>query len=492
MEAIHLKTVDPISQDLLRSAVKRGIKLNWERYERLQPQDGFLRLGLSCPYGCMQGPCRIDPFGRGPDRGLCGLDRDGMVAAFLLRLSLQGALEALNDKMPESALSEIKWPSPLNRMATRALKNLGDTPLTPREIFHSAFLLQRPMESPEYLIQQALRLGVLTMILSKQENASRKTSQSLHVKVGYGLLSEDKVFIGVVGQPSQKFVASLQKEASRKASLPIQLISLGDWIPMEGGFLPFGCTSGEAELLLSSGNIHLLLAGPKTDPSLLELCRSLEIPLVMVQDAPKASEVLRLARQYYSTRSQMKFVLDRSLVGEGKVIMDGQELKNLLMKGSSTKVALVVGSDTPQYPMGWFPVELTTALLGKNYRVAAWGDAALWMIKNGLASEEHHSVVTLLDENQGPLLIVKALATAGKIKDLRGICFTGLKTCCDFAMALGLASLGLKVCVAVPLPLWGSEKVRSLLSERFAAVGGRMTHFDHPVGLQEILEWFSK
>jgi hydroxylamine reductase (hybrid-cluster protein) len=59
-------------------------------------------------------------------------------------------------------------------------------------------------------------------------------------------------------------------------------------------------------------------------------------------------------------------------------------------------------------------------------------------------------------------------------------------------MALGLASLGLKVCVAVPLPLWGSEKVRSLLSKRFAAVGGGMTHFDHPVGLQEILEWFSK
>ena len=95
METIHFKTVDPVSQDLLRGASQKGLGLNWERYEKQQPQDGFLRLGLSCPYGCMQGPCRIDPYGRGADRGICGLDRDGMAAAFLLRLALQGVMETM-------------------------------------------------------------------------------------------------------------------------------------------------------------------------------------------------------------------------------------------------------------------------------------------------------------------------------------------------------------------------------------------------------------
>ena len=33
METIHLKTVDPISQELLRPASQRGIRINWERYE---------------------------------------------------------------------------------------------------------------------------------------------------------------------------------------------------------------------------------------------------------------------------------------------------------------------------------------------------------------------------------------------------------------------------------------------------------------------------
>ena len=48
MESIHVKTVDPVGQELLRGAAAKGLDLGWERYERLQPQDGFLRTGLSC------------------------------------------------------------------------------------------------------------------------------------------------------------------------------------------------------------------------------------------------------------------------------------------------------------------------------------------------------------------------------------------------------------------------------------------------------------
>jgi len=492
MENIHYKSVDPISQNLLRLAAQKGIKLNWERYERLQPQDGFLRLGLSCPYGCMQGPCRIDPFGRGPDRGLCGLDRDGMVAAFLLRLSLHGTLETLSTKVPKNPISKKSWPPPLDGIATRALKNLGDKPLSLQEIYHSASLLQRPMESPDQLIQQALRLGILTILLMEQRKPSGKASKRLHSKVGYGLLSKSKVFIGVVGHPPSKLVSSLLKETSHKASPSVQLLSLGDWIPANGSFLPFACTSGEAELLLSSGNIHLLLAGPTADPSLLELCQILKLPIVTSKDPPKAKDILSLARQHFSTRSQERVVFDPSLVGEGQVTTSVIELKKVIEKSSFDKVALLGGSDTTQQPMGWLPVEVANALFGEDYLVASWGDAALWMIKNGLTSEKRDSAVTILDQKQGPLLALKALAAAGKLEHLKGVCFTGLKACQDLAMALGLASLGVKVCVAVPLPLWGSENVRNLLGEKLKAVNTTLTHFDHPVHVQEILEWFSK
>jgi hypothetical protein len=158
METIHFKTVDPVSQELLRDASRKGIRLNWERYEKQQPQDGFLRLGLCCPYGCMQGPCRIDPFGRGAQNGICGLDRDGMVAALLLRLALQGALETAAE-YPGACDAKIGWSAPLASRAAAALKQTGGDFLSPAEILESALLLSRPSASPKALIHQAIRLG---------------------------------------------------------------------------------------------------------------------------------------------------------------------------------------------------------------------------------------------------------------------------------------------------------------------------------------------
>ncbi|MDI7258502.1 MAG: hypothetical protein QME90_01125 [Thermodesulfobacteriota bacterium] len=492
MEAIHLKTVDPISQYLLRSAAQQGTELLWERYEKLQPQDGFLRLGLSCPYGCMQGPCRIDPFGRGSDRGLCGLNKDGMVAAFLLRLTLHGVLELMNDFPNRYILAEKQGPSSLDEMFGRSLKNLGNRPLSLKEIHHSAFLLHRPWVSPEHLVEQALRLGILSLKLSGRGKRTGKVSGKLGCKVGYGLLSGRKIFIGVSGNPSPKLVSSLFKEASRETSPPVQILSLGSWIPLERGFLPFGCTSGEAELLLSCGSIHLLLAGVQTPPSLLEFCGTLKIPFVMAQDGPKGREILGLARQRFSTGPQAEFISDPSLVQESRVAMAVQDLKDHLKTKKFRKLAVVGGSDTPQQPMGWLPVELAKALLGEDYQVAGWGDAALWMMKDGLASKERDNAIAILDEKQGPLLALRALTIARRLEDLKGVCFTGLKSCRDLAVALGLASLGMKVCVADPLPLWGSEKIRNLLAEKMMAAGGGMTHFDHPASPQEILEWFLK
>jgi len=128
-------------------------------------------------------------------------------------------------------------------------------------------------------------------------------------------------------------------------------------------------------------------------------------------------------------------------------------------------------------------VELAKALRAEDHAVASWGDAALWMMKQDLP-------VAILDAQEGPLTAVCALAEEGKLPALKGICFTGLRHVREFTLALGLAALGLKVLIATPLPLWGSERVRYLLRENLSAAGGILTHFDHPVRADEILEWF--
>ena len=251
METIHFKTVDPVSQELLRGASQKGIGLNWERYEKQQPQDGFLRLGLSCPYGCMQGPCRIDPYGRGADHGLCGLDRDGMVAAFLLRLALQGVMETMGVRRGTDQQSdEISWQEPLGKKAALALKQFGGGPLSTREIYESTLLLSRPSATPETLIRQAVRLGILGIGLMEQQRNQDHSSGAMGFRAGYGLLAGDAILIAVSGQIPAALVQSLLKETAGMKNPEVRLISLGDWVPAGKDFLPLVCTSGEAETVL--------------------------------------------------------------------------------------------------------------------------------------------------------------------------------------------------------------------------------------------------
>ena len=196
METIHFKTVDPVSQIFCAMHRKKGIGLNWERYEKQQPQDGFLRLGLCCPYGCMQGPCRIDPFGRGTQSGICGLDRDGMVAAFLLRLSLQGALETMA-LHPGLCNTEIAWSAPLASKAARGSGRDGRPTPPVRGDPRSVRMLARPSAAPETLIRQAIRLGLLGVGLRAQ---AKPESAVRGIRVGYGLLAGEAIRIGVTGR----------------------------------------------------------------------------------------------------------------------------------------------------------------------------------------------------------------------------------------------------------------------------------------------------
>jgi carbon-monoxide dehydrogenase catalytic subunit len=84
------RSIDSAALDLLKKAAKDGIETVWDRYEAQQPQCGFGSLGICCRH-CIQGPCRIDPFGQGPAKGICGAAADVIVARNLLRQVAAGA-----------------------------------------------------------------------------------------------------------------------------------------------------------------------------------------------------------------------------------------------------------------------------------------------------------------------------------------------------------------------------------------------------------------
>ncbi|SHF57967.1 anaerobic carbon-monoxide dehydrogenase catalytic subunit [Desulforamulus putei] len=83
-------TIDPAVNYLLPLAKKAGIETVWDRFAAMKPQCGFGELGICCRI-CWKGPCRIDPFGNGPQRGVCGADAHTIVARNLIRMIAGGA-----------------------------------------------------------------------------------------------------------------------------------------------------------------------------------------------------------------------------------------------------------------------------------------------------------------------------------------------------------------------------------------------------------------
>ncbi|MGM0688916.1 MAG: anaerobic carbon-monoxide dehydrogenase catalytic subunit [Bacillota bacterium] len=78
------------AQKILRYADEENIETVWNRLHAQEPQCGYCSLGLSCR-NCAMGPCRVDPFGEGPQKGVCGADADVIVARNLARTIAAGA-----------------------------------------------------------------------------------------------------------------------------------------------------------------------------------------------------------------------------------------------------------------------------------------------------------------------------------------------------------------------------------------------------------------
>ncbi len=83
-------TINADAQAMIDVARAEGIETVWDRLAAQEPQCGYCALGLSCR-NCAMGPCRIDPFGEGPQKGVCGADADVIVARNLGRTIAAGS-----------------------------------------------------------------------------------------------------------------------------------------------------------------------------------------------------------------------------------------------------------------------------------------------------------------------------------------------------------------------------------------------------------------
>jgi carbon-monoxide dehydrogenase catalytic subunit len=75
---------------MIARAREEGIETVWDRLAAQEPQCGYCAMGVSCR-NCAMGPCRVDPFGEGPQKGVCGANADIIVARNLGRTIAAGA-----------------------------------------------------------------------------------------------------------------------------------------------------------------------------------------------------------------------------------------------------------------------------------------------------------------------------------------------------------------------------------------------------------------
>ncbi len=121
-------TIDLAAREMLDKAQEDNVQTVWDRAAAQRPQCGFGLLGVCCK-NCVQGPCRIDPFGEGPKEGICGASADLIVARNLLRQVVGGAashmdhayeaIETLKLAAEKKAPFQIKDEAKLNAIAKK-------------------------------------------------------------------------------------------------------------------------------------------------------------------------------------------------------------------------------------------------------------------------------------------------------------------------------------------------------------------------------------
>lgn len=418
MRQVRRKIVDPAVRTYLLKAKKEGIKLSWNRFEDMLPQDGFGRLGLYC-HDCLQGPCRLNPFSEKEERTICGLTKENLVNRTLYRLVSSNDVD-LNASDLDCGCEDNDSLSGLVRCQIESMKVMG---------------------------------------------GSRKV-QGTTRQIGLGVLREDYINICLEGVSPvfmnmvQNLAEELTEEATSKGARGYNIVVAGDISPV----FPFSSVSniGGVEFAVLTGLLDFYMVGTKglgrgrnVVPHYHTFFAQADRSICKI----KVKELLVQAAIAYTKRDKSKILASDQISEVELIDLDKEDIQTNLNNGCFKAVCILGGGTNLKVTQDALLCEAAVRLASMGVLCLTYGNAAVTLGKYGYLQKtgDSNALVSCVGAELDVVKILDLVESLDKEKVI-GL-MPELTMPRDISNALALSGSGVKVLTSINLPLEGSKAV---------------------------------
>lgn len=390
----------------------RGISTPWERYEDGLPQNRLALNGFFCHSDCTDGPCHIDPFGRGVSQTVCGRTSLEMALAWLCSIVSRG----------------------LTRRLLETRDDAGTSPSIPREL---AQLISMPAQyrlDPARVLR-ALKAAALSAANAEADAAHGEPCRPGRIGCGLGArnpLRPAVLLDGLCTATAQQIARSLESSG-------LDCLVTGNERVGFCSRLPVLCPSSLVGVVIASGAVDAVISG---DRSRGRFSPQANVPgaAAIFDEKGHLCDVVAAARRHFSEYPPVPMASRTAMWGRLDVPAAGY-----LILAGGLSVKKTCGADI---------VALTQIAVDDGYGVFAFGDTAAALGEAGLIGSKGGSCVVPADNPSG-LGWAFALIRDRSFGMPVIAAFPEATSAADIASALMMSVLGVPTYFGSVLPLWG-------------------------------------
>jgi hypothetical protein len=508
MNRIHKKSALAQTAPLILAAHDRGESLLWGRYEEQVPLCAFTANGLNCRK-CFHGPCRINPFGDQPTRGVCGADRDQIVMENLFQATLEGVLESARTiSSLDESLADQEFPHLDSDFPQQTRKRLSDHGILPVKKVQILEVRNSYFSHKGYLtetLRDLTRMGLIHYGLLKglgKYPSSPAPAESRYDPEGANIL--------IVGQPPAKHISVFRQriqEGDRGKKINLWLQGIRD-LPA----LPSIADHGSAEMALAM-NLDALIIYPDAHlPSLEDLAKKWEIPVLLGQEDKGIEWIAGQSFELALDHQKKKGRLDSSRIAPSQPprtsIFDRvRDVQEALSTGQIEGILAIWAE--PNVKQAFFERTLTLMenALNEKLLVFVGGEAGtqanlldeeLGQRMGRKAANLPGSRISLLNTLSSRREIPEFVAFLRHLNPEKEfnempvvVSFPEFSRTSTWAVAVSFLSLGFAVQLGAQLPFWGSPSLSEVLLKEWPRISGGILLAspslpDGPTQVQEI------